>query len=93
MAIAPPVINLVDTTKVDTVETMIDNIAGQANWFANNVLIESDGSPYWEGTVNTYLNTKERVTLRDRFLTAGWRVVRVTDPDGTQTKTYVRVYL
>lgn len=93
MAISPPVIDLVDTTKVDNVESTIDTVAGAANWFANNVQIESDGSPYWEGTVNTYLNTKERVVLRDRYLAVGWRVVRVVDPDGTQTKTRVRVYL
>ena len=92
MAIAPPVINLVNTTNVNSVENTIDTVAGQANWFANNVQYEF-GSPYWEGTVNTYLNAVERVTLRDRYLAAGWRVVRVTDPDGTQTKTRVRVYL
>lgn len=93
MATAPPAINLTDTTKVDNVEAAIDAVISQPGWFAANVQIENDGSPYWEGTSNTYLNTLEREVLRQRYLAVGWRIVRVWDPDGTQTKTRMRAYL
>lgn len=94
MAVAPPATNLVDTTKVDNLENGIDAIISAPGWFAANVKIDGAGNPYWEGTSNsTYLNMIERVVLRDRYLAAGWRVVQVEDPDGTKTKTLVRVFI
>ena len=92
MAIAPPVISLVDTTKVDTLEANIDALIGAVGWFAANVQTDGGGNVFWEGTSNTFLNAAERIVMRDRYLAVGWRIVQVTDPDGTKTKTRLRAY-
>lgn len=92
MAVAPPVATLVDTTKVDNLETGIDSIIGQPGWFLANVQVDPAGNPFWEGSTGAIiLNKKECVVLRDRYLAVGWREVNVFVNEA-QTRTYVRLY-
>lgn len=93
MAVAPPVINLVNTTTVNTLESNIDALIGAANWFVNNAQTDGAGNVFWEGTSNIFLNAPERIVLQDRYLAVGWRIVQVTDPDGAKTKTKLRAYI
>jgi len=56
MAIAPPVINLVDTVKVDIIEASIDGTIGAVDFFPVNVEYTPANEAYWRVVASSFLN-------------------------------------
>lgn len=91
MAIAPPVISLADTNKVNSVESSTDSTIGAASYFAVNVLYDESEKPYWKVISSVYLNIYEQNLLIQRYLTAGWSQVFCSTNDA-RTITKIKLF-